>query len=90
MYSAWKVRTGADGSVYYFNSETGDMQWEKPDELKSETERTQAGECVWLPDAAHGFLAYRVQVGCDTPMRHARAVPCRAVRVPAREGEGEG
>ena len=42
--TVWTEHKAADGRVYYYNMETKQSTWEKPDELKSKTEvssRTQ-------------------------------------------------
>ena len=40
--SIWQaIRDPASGFDYYYNSETGDMQWEKPDELLAKEEKVK-------------------------------------------------
>lgn len=39
VQSKWTEHIAEDGKKYYFNSETNESVWEKPDELKSEEER---------------------------------------------------
>src|SRR6185437_12127007 len=40
--ATWAEFKSPDGRTYYFNSQTKQSSWEKPEELKSETERLLA------------------------------------------------
>ncbi|XP_053149813.1 pre-mRNA-processing factor 40 homolog B isoform X1 [Hemicordylus capensis] len=43
---AWSEHRAPDGRIYYYNSETKQSSWEKPDELKSKAELLHS-RCPW-------------------------------------------
>jgi len=49
--SVWTEHKSLDGKTYYYNTETKQSTWEKPDELKSPAE---------VKTGQHTFLAYTV------------------------------
>lgn len=46
MMSEWTEHKAPDGRIYYYNSVTKQSLWEKPDELKSPTEKLLS-QCPW-------------------------------------------
>lgn len=46
----WRELKTADGQAYYYNTQTQQTQWEKPNELLSGNELGQDGEWYWIPD----------------------------------------
>lgn len=38
MAGPWTTHNAPDGRVYYYNSETKQSSWQKPDELKTKAE----------------------------------------------------
>ena len=60
MPCSWVEQTAPDGTAFYSNPDTGESQWEKPDELKTPEERSGEGAWVWLRSAEHAFVPMRV------------------------------
>ena len=59
--SGWEEHFTPERLPYYQNRETGDLSWEKPDELKSAAEKEQAGgEWLWMPDKKEAFVPAKV------------------------------
>lgn len=46
LSNEWSEHKSPDGRVYYYNSITKQSSWEKPDELKTPTERLLSA-CPW-------------------------------------------
>eukprot|EP00808_Paulinella_micropora_P005871 g56997.t1 len=55
----WKALKTPDGLEYYFNQDTGQTTWEKPEELMTEADREREGEWYWLEHAVDGFIPAR-------------------------------
>ena len=59
--SGWEEHFTPERLPYYQNRDTGDLSWEKPNELKSKEElETASGEWLWMPDKKEAFCPARV------------------------------
>ena len=59
--SGWDEHFTPERLPYYQNRETGDLSWEKPNELKSAEELAVAdGDWCWMPDKKEAFLPGKV------------------------------
>ena len=54
------INDPATGADYYYNSETGEVQWEKPEELLTEEEKANMGKPDWVQttDESSGKVYY--------------------------------
>ena len=58
----WQWLRDTEGQSYFFNQETKDCVYEKPDVFMTDLEREQStGEYVWCPHETEAFLPARVQ-----------------------------
>ncbi len=55
----WMEKLTADLVPYYYNTSTGQLQWEKPDELVGSSKAAGNTGWIWLPDEEEGYLAAR-------------------------------
>lgn len=55
--SAWQAHTSEDGRTYYYNSETLESKWDKPEELLTPLERALAAS-KWKEYTAEGGAKY--------------------------------
>jgi len=51
----WRACLTDDGLDYFFNTETKETSWEKPDELLTPEEMNSTGEWVWVPHPVEAF-----------------------------------
>lgn len=63
-FDVWQELQTEDGLTYYFNTETQETQWEKPEALMSAHEQEQAGNWVWAPDEEQCYVP-AIVVGVD-------------------------
>jgi myosin heavy subunit len=49
-----------DGQEYYYNTETHETTWDKPEELMTEDEKDGAGKWFWVPDSKLAFVPGKV------------------------------
>lgn len=56
----WKEYYTADGIAYYFNAETQETSWDKPDCMKTEEEMEGQGDLFWAPHAEEGYVCGKV------------------------------
>lgn len=55
--SGWMERKTADGVPYYHNVTSGELTWDKPDEMKDASElHHDSGNWVWFPDETQGYI----------------------------------
>jgi len=59
QFSDWQELKTDDGLVYYFNRQTQETTWDKPDELLSEEEKQSVSAWVWIPDDKEVYIAAR-------------------------------
>ena len=52
----WQACKTPDGYDYYFNTESNETSWDKPDELMTEEEKVASGDWRWVPDETACFL----------------------------------
>lgn len=50
--SVWTEHKSLDGKIYFYNTETKQSTWEKPDELKSPAEVGTGSEEFWTNDCS--------------------------------------
>jgi len=55
----WKQLQSADGIPYYFNVNTQQTTWDKPDVLKTADDYERDGTWFWAPHDEHGYIAAR-------------------------------
>jgi hypothetical protein len=58
--TVWQALVTKDGLDYYYNTETQETSWEKPEELMTEDEINSAGEWLWVPHPEEVFVAGKV------------------------------
>lgn len=54
--TVWRACLTEDGVEYYFNTETNETTWDKPEELMSADEVNAQGEWVWVPHPENVFV----------------------------------
>eukprot|EP00462_Mataza_sp_D1_P023215 CAMPEP_0175129960 /NCGR_PEP_ID=MMETSP0087-20121206/5753_1 /TAXON_ID=136419 /ORGANISM="Unknown Unknown, Strain D1" /LENGTH=1504 /DNA_ID=CAMNT_0016412149 /DNA_START=25 /DNA_END=4539 /DNA_ORIENTATION=- len=60
VHTVWQHCVTNDGLDYYYNTETKETTWEKPEELMSPDEIDSKGEWMWVPDPVHCFVPGKV------------------------------
>lgn len=64
--TVWQACKTPEGVDYYYNTDTNETTWDKPEELMTEDEKGDAGEWYWVPDPEHEFVpAKLVQANKD-------------------------
>ena len=58
--SGWMECQTADGQLYYYNPQTEETSWDKPDALKSTEELENQGDWVWAPDPEEGYVCGQI------------------------------
>jgi len=58
--TVWQALVTKDGLDYYYNTETQETSWEKPEELMTEDEINSAGEWLWVPHQTEVYVAGKV------------------------------
>eukprot|EP00039_Didymoeca_costata_P010685 m.144552 g.144552 ORF g.144552 m.144552 type:complete len:1420 (-) comp14925_c0_seq1:86-4345(-) len=53
--TVWRACVTDDGLDYYFNSETNETTWDKPEELMTSDELNSTGEWYWVPHETEAF-----------------------------------
>jgi hypothetical protein len=56
VHTVWQACVTADGLDYYYNTETKETTWDKPEELMTPGEIDSQGKWVWVP---HGEEVYK-------------------------------
>ena len=60
--AGWTEKITLDGLFYYYNEDTGLLSWEKPDVLKSESERVKhSGDWCWVRDPKDAWVPGRIE-----------------------------
>eukprot|EP01083_Nonionella_stella_P277197 942359_1 len=58
--TVWTELLTDDGLTYYYNTETKETSWEKPEELWTAEDRAKQGEWVWIPHKTEVFAPAKV------------------------------
>eukprot|EP01084_Bolivina_argentea_P047510 87544_1 len=60
QFNEWQELRTEDGLVYYFNRQTQETSWEKPQNLMSTEEKACTLDWVWVPDDTNVYVAGRI------------------------------
>jgi len=71
IQKGWIEKVTADLVPYYFNTATGALQWEKPEELSGGNNAATSG-WVWLPDEEEGYMAAKPMGGKSYQLKDGR------------------
>jgi len=52
----WKEMATPEGVPYYYNAQTGETTWDKPEELKTQNDRDKEGDWIWMPHPTEAFV----------------------------------
>lgn len=68
VHTAWQPCVTADGLDYYYNTDTKETSWDKPEELMTPAELDAKGKWVWVPDDTECYVPGRlgIEVGSKT------------------------
>lgn len=81
--TGWEARYSIDGTLYYFEVETGTVSWEKPEQLKTQREKDEdAAEWVWVPHPKNVWQPARVKSREKSGEVVVRLLDNRTVRIP--------
>ena len=57
----WKAMKTLDGDTYYVNESTGDLTWEKPKHMRTQSDMKLEGDWRWAKHPEHGYVALNIQ-----------------------------
>ncbi|GBG31775.1 Myosin-6 [Hondaea fermentalgiana] len=81
--TGWEPRYALDGSLYYFEHETGMVSWDKPDSLKTQHELDEdEAEWVWVPHPKNVWQPARVKSREKSGEVVVRLFDNKTVRIP--------
>ena len=58
--AGWAEYFTQDGTAYYYNSQTEETSWDKPDAMKTEDELQDTGDWVWAPHESEGYVCGQI------------------------------
>lgn len=56
---SWQTLVTPEGVIYYHNAASGQTQWDKPAELKDDSDIEREGDWFWLPSPEEAFIPGR-------------------------------